>query len=107
MNDSKESPAPGDAKAPEPAADAQALRALLERGDVEEFNRRRPRYRLDLTGVDLSGKDLRNVNLSHSILDRAMFRGSDLTGANLDDASLERAELTGAILAQARFRHCN
>src|SRR5262245_507483 len=90
------------------ASSDRAARALLESGDVAGFNRSRPRYRFDLSGIDLQGKNLRGIDLSHLALDRAMLRGADLTGANLDGASLERAELAGAVLDAARLREgCN
>src|SRR5262245_8618907 len=108
MNDPEKPPTLESTRKPEPAADAGELRALLERGDVAGFNRKRPRYRLDLTGIDLSGRSLHRVDLSFVNLDRTLLRGSDLTEACFDGASLERADMSGASVAGASFRQeCN
>src|SRR5262245_39096808 len=108
MKGSEKPPVPPATGGSDRPADSASLRALLERGDVAEFNRSRPRTRFELSGIDLTAKDLRDVDLSFVDLDRAVFRGSDLSGARFDGASLQRVDLTSASLAGARFRQeCN
>ena len=65
----------------------------------------------DLTGLDLSSRNLCDAdftgailagcNLSHARLDNANFFGADLQGAKLCEASLRRADLRGASLKGA------
>lgn len=59
---------------------------------------RRPEHLIRLAGVDLSGLDLRGLNLAHADLSGANLRGCDLTDARLSDADLSGADLTDAIL---------
>jgi|GEM_PF-2734172 len=61
---------------------------------------------------DLSGADLRGLNLSFAILADADLRGAKLQGANLSNADLTRAnlsqaDLTGANLTQAYLTNAN
>jgi uncharacterized protein YjbI with pentapeptide repeats len=67
----------------------------------------------NLQNVDLSGEDLRGVNLSRAHLENADLRGANLMAGVLRDANLQRADLrqadllaidlTGANLKGARF----
>lgn len=54
-----------------------------------------------LTVTDLSGRDLRNCDLSRVALLRGSFAGADLSGANLSGSFLEDTDLAGANLARA------
>jgi DNA polymerase V len=68
----------------------------------------------DLTGANLSGTDLRNINLSgadlsftdfsNANLSRADLSGANLTCANLDGADLNEVNLIGANLSGAIFQ---
>lgn len=53
----------------------------------------------NLTGIDLSGKNLSDVYLAGKIL-----KDADLSSAKLQNATLLEADLTDADLSQARFR---
>jgi hypothetical protein len=59
---------------------------------------RRSDHLIRLAGVDLSGLDLRGLNLAHADLSGANLRGCDLTDARLSDADLSGADLTDAVL---------
>jgi len=69
--------------------------------------------KIDLTRIDLSGRILRGIMLSHvnltgaklsnSDLFGAKFMDSNLTGANLTDADLTNADFTGADLTNANL----
>lgn len=73
--------------------------------------------RLDLTGADLRGLDLARANLSRVDLTDANLTGAnlyrvnlsraDLSGADLSGANLFEADLSGCILAQADLRDAN
>jgi transcription antitermination factor NusA-like protein/uncharacterized protein YjbI with pentapeptide repeats len=74
-----------------------SLAELLRTGRIDEFNGSRPlRVRLNLEGIDLSGRSLRGANLYNVSLKHADLRGVDFTGAILAGSSLELADLTGA-----------
>jgi hypothetical protein len=60
---------------------------------------RKPDHLLRLAGVDLSGLDLRGLNLAHADL-----AGADLRGCDLSDARLTEADLSGANLTDADLR---
>lgn len=67
------------------------LMELLERGDVEAFNAKRPESgKIDLFAADLPEKSLAGVDLARATLDK-----SDLTGTDLSDATLAGASLAG------------
>ncbi|HET7012988.1 MAG TPA: pentapeptide repeat-containing protein, partial [Streptosporangiaceae bacterium] len=69
---------------------------------------------IDLSGIWLTGADLRNLNLSHSRLVNASFFdcqadgislvGTDLYSADLVDMTANGASLRGAVLTAARLR---
>ncbi len=56
---------------------------------------------LDLKGVNLAGKDLREAMLAGADLSHANLEGADLTDADLRETNLEGANLKGAILVNA------
>lgn len=58
---------------------------------------------INLTGVDLSGKDLQHINLDGINLSNADFRNSNLTGANISEARLENCDFSGAALFETCF----
>src|SRR5262245_4902314 len=78
-------------------------RTLLREGNVAEFNRTRPRGRIDLTGIDLSRKALPGVDLDDVVLARAALVQTDLTGASFRRTVLDRSDLTKATLRGATF----
>ncbi len=62
---------------------------------VKELLQDKSCYRCDLTGVDLSGKDLDKVDLE----------GANLTGSNLEGVDLRKANLKATILVGANLRN--
>jgi uncharacterized protein YjbI with pentapeptide repeats len=70
----------------------------LARADLSGHNLRD----LDLEGANLEGANLRNTDLKGSNL-----RGANLRNANLQGASLKKTDLRNAILAGANFREAN
>lgn len=82
---------------------------MLDRG-VESWNTWRsehPDLSPVLQGVDLSGRDLRDANLSEVDLSGADLDDADLSGANLKMASLEGADLAGARIRGAELYKAN
>lgn len=76
-------------------------RDLLERGEVSRFNQLRMATSFmvcDLSNESLAGLDLRDAQLSNSVLE-----ATDLSGADLSRASFVQAEMPRAILAGARI----
>lgn len=77
------------------------LYALLRRGEVVEFNRRRAEGEsCDLAGADLSRLDLRGLEARGLDLRDAYFRQADVRGvdfraARLDGASFAEAHVSG------------
>jgi hypothetical protein len=72
----------------------ELIKALKD-GDVETFNSLRPAGRLDLTGINLSKRNLSGIDLRYCELARSDFSGTDLTGALLQYANLDRAVFEG------------
>ena len=65
-------------------------------------------YREDLiSGVNLSGADLREANLSGVDLSGVDLRGANLSGADLRGANLSGADLRGANLRWANLNEAN
>ena len=78
-------------------------RSHLEEG-VAEWNQWRAdngTVTPDLSGLNLSGSDLRGVDFSHTKLIRTNLGDSDLRGANLTGADLGQANLSGANFSHA------
>jgi uncharacterized protein YjbI with pentapeptide repeats len=75
--------------------------ALVREGSaaVTKFQTDNPGAKLDLSGADLHGVDLRNCNLSD-----ANLAGADLTGADLRSSGLGGTDLRGATLLNADVR---
>ena len=72
----------------------KSLRKLILTGNCKEC----PFVGVDISGKDLSHKDLTGANLKGADLTKA-----DLTGANLIRADLTKADLTGANLMRANL----
>jgi hypothetical protein len=91
----------------------EKLLDLLNRGDIEQFNRLRSSVDyLSLRGIDLSKMRLHGANLSGCDLRETNLRETDLssaflTTANLYDANLSYANLHRAVLHRAQLIHCN
>ena len=62
--------------------------------------------RLDLSGFELSGADLRRADLRGTNLSRANLSGAHLDGANFFKAVLDGANIAGAFLNGAQFLNC-
>ena len=81
----------------------QSLVNLLDES-VDRWNAWRtvnPSVRPDLSGADLSERDLSNVNLDDANLTEADLFQTNLSGANLKMATLSKADLSGAKLINA------
>ncbi len=73
---------------------------LLVAGKIDQFNSSRgQRVRVDLFGVDLSGRSLVGVDLSGANLGK-----SDLTTADLSESTLYKADLDGVDASGANLR---
>lgn len=86
-----------------------AMHKKLNRKQLEEAARNNE----NLAGIDLSGRDLRKINLGGWILSfagyrsRAWLRDANLEGAELKGADLRYADLRGANLRGADLRDVN
>jgi stage V sporulation protein K len=80
----------------------ELIKALKD-GDVETFNSLRPAGRLDLTGINLSKRNLTGIDLRYCELARSDFSGTDLTGAQFQYANLDRAVFEGSTLNETKF----
>jgi uncharacterized protein YjbI with pentapeptide repeats len=60
-----------------------------------------------LVGADLSGADLRWLDLSGANLEQANLYGADMSGVNLKDANLSGADVRKAILHCQFLREAN
>ena len=63
--------------------------------------------KMNLTGADLSGMDLRGADFSHAVLADANLQGANLEGCDFTEAVLARALLTGTLLAGSRLDKAN
>jgi uncharacterized protein YjbI with pentapeptide repeats len=61
----------------------------------------------DFAGGNLTGTNLRGLDLSESNFFRANFRGADLTDVDLSDSNLEGIKLSGADLSGAYLENSN
>ena len=78
------------------------LYALLRRGEIAEFNKRRAEGALcDLVGADLSRLDLRGLEARGLDLRDAYFRQADVRGVDF-----RAARLGGASFAEAHVSGC-
>ncbi|MFE9468591.1 pentapeptide repeat-containing protein [Streptomyces virginiae] len=58
----------------------------------------------DISGINFSGKSLRNADLSGAKLQNAQLRDADLRGADLRNAKMQGANLVGANFFEADLR---
>lgn len=80
------------------------------RGSVAEFEELRKQdstRNIDLSGADLSGLDLRKVQLASADLSNVSFEDSDLTGAVLRFAKLAGTRFNGAKLVDIVLHHAD
>lgn len=89
---------------PMPAAEAATLRAEMARAVPAGI---RLFARIDFTGADLSGLDLREVNFEGAWLEGVDFRNANLSGADLSRAVLAHARFDGAIAIGTRLCNAN
>lgn len=80
------------------------------RGSVEDWNLWRFQHpeieEIILNGVDLSGQNLTNANLSNVEFKGANLRGASFGGANMRHADVEGADLRGTTFTGAHTLHC-
>ncbi len=75
--------------------------------DVQRLIRSGKCQTCDLSGIDLSGKKLNNIDVRKANLTGAIFRKCDLNGANLQKANLAHAKFENANLEKASFTETN
>jgi uncharacterized protein YjbI with pentapeptide repeats len=63
-----------------------------------------PRFKADLRGIRLNGKNLKGIKLAGAKLDGACFDGADLTGADFTGATLVGATFRDATLEGTRLK---
>lgn len=80
----------------------KVLRKALSENNISHWNEfaasMGPRFRADLRGIRLEGKNLAGIKLVGARLEGACFDGADLTGADLTDASMTGASFRDAKL---------
>jgi len=84
--------------------------SLILSNSIFEWNQWRkenPDVIPNLSGVDLTKQDLRNINLSSTILLRANLTCVNLSNANCRNANFEGANLTEAIVDDSNFSKAN
>ena len=79
---------------------------LFEKGYVTADFNRNP-FILNLSGLDLSGLNLRRADFTNANLSNACLRGTSLYCINFNFADLSGADLTGAILQNSLFYKAN
>ncbi len=83
--------------------------AILKQG-VEvwnEWRRRNPGIKPDISDANLINSDIRRANLAEAILFKANLGKANINGTDFHDASLVRANLSGASLRGANLRNAN
>ncbi|MGY6530572.1 MAG: pentapeptide repeat-containing protein [Cyanobacterium sp.] len=83
---------------------------LLTSNSVFEWNQWRkenPDIIPNLSGIDLTKQDLRNINLSWAILVNANLTGVNLSNANCRNANFQGANLTETIIDNSNFSKAN
>lgn len=90
------------------------LTGLLESGHVAEFNELRTELvafvlleRVDATGMNLDGINLRYTSLPGANLHNATLRGANIGNADLSNANLQDSDLKGADLSYTRLWGAN
>ena len=77
----------------------QDMLALLESGDVIQFNIQRVEFpNLDFFGADLSNKDLSSADLANVNFRKSDFSNSDLTGAILTNSFFNDSDFSETII---------
>src|SRR5665811_677945 len=82
---------------------------LLKQGvkDWNEWRRRDMNARPDLSGVNLKGMDLTYVNWMVTDLSGANLSGCNLKQAYMTHSNLQGANVQGAVLHRTDMRNCN
>lgn len=83
-------------------ADAESLCKFLRENPITEGG-----DRYILTGLDLSGQNLRGVNLENMLVFECNLQGADLRGANLRNAGLIQTDFSGADMTGANLRQAS
>jgi uncharacterized protein YjbI with pentapeptide repeats len=81
----------------------RSLREILDDHALWQASDYEDGQRADLSGVDLSRRDLRNVNLAEARLVFCDFTGSDVRGANFQGADLTFSSFRNALTDGADF----
>ena len=97
-----------DTKLAENCAAAVAKAILLKKikkgvTAFNEWRRKNPDVRIDLSSANLSGSDLSGADLFGAKLCSAKLCGADLSGADLSGADLSYTDLSGADLSRANL----
>jgi Pentapeptide repeats (8 copies) len=89
-------------------ADQEHLQIISEGIDAwNEWRKKNPELKPDLSGANLSDADLRKANLSGTHLVQADLSETDLKWADLRGADLSEANLWDAVLCHANLRGAN
>jgi len=80
--------------------------SILEQGTSawNAWRRAHPDVRPDLSGIDLTGKDLQRIDFSRADLRGAFLTVAEMEGADLQEAELTEANLTGTGLEKVVMR---
>src|SRR5947209_5655038 len=82
---------------------AETLRQMLDEHELWVRSGFRQGQRADFTDCDLTGKNLRNRNLSGARFKDAVLRGANLVDTIFHGANLEGADVTGAKMFRYGF----
>ncbi len=82
---------------------------ILEKGVLvwNSWRTRNPKINPDLSGAELTWKDLSNADFSHTSFHDANLERSRLSLANFSWANLEKADLHGVSVREADFKNAN
>ena len=82
----------------------EPLYQLLRDGNLEEFNRRREKgEECNLSGSDLRGLDLRQLNADGLDMSNCYLRQADLRGVDFSSARPEGSSINGAKISGTYF----
>lgn len=87
-------------------SDSNHLGQLLLKGDVAAFNQQRAgTAEYSVSGLDLSGLDLRNINASGLDMRDCRMKHTDLRGVDFSETNLAGASISCAKISGTLFPH--